>query len=122
MRLSRERLRARILRSIRVDPVTGCWLWRRRRNNQGYPTMTIRVEDRGHPVPMFAHRVSLQVFTNAPRRGQEAAHAVFCPNKHCVNPDHLRWATRLQNEADKRHPSRLRLREIHPPLHFLEMA
>lgn len=35
----------------------------------------------------------------APSPKHQAAHS--CGNRKCVNPDHIRWATRRENEADK---------------------
>lgn len=110
------RLRARILKNTLHLPETGCRVWTARHNNQGYAVMTVRLVGRKNPVPLLAHRVSLAVFKGAPRPGEEAAHDPACPHKDCCEPAHLRWATRLENEADKRHPSRLRLREVHPPI------
>lgn len=112
-----ELLRARILRNTILMPETGCRVWTRRYNNQGYPTITVRIPGYKHPVKMFAHRVALAIWKGAPRPGEEAAHdPTCCPHKGCCEPAHLRWATRTENEHDKRHPSRLRLREVHPPL------
>lgn len=118
----RIRLMLRLLRNVRVDHATGCWLYTGRLNNQRYPTITVRVRGRKHPVPMFAHRVACEIFKGAPKPGLEAAHVVDCPHRHCINPDHVRWATRTENEADKRHPSRLRLREVHPPMNTVAEA
>lgn len=118
-RARRLALQERIRRCSVVDERTGCWLWKCRLNNQGYPVMNVHVPNLGHRK-LFAHRVSLEVFKRPPRAGEEGAHdPVKCPHKHCVNPAHLRWATRSENERDKRHPSRLRLREVHPPVHSL---
>lgn len=112
-----EQLRARILRNTLYLAETGCRIWTKRHNNQGYPVITVRLEGRKNPVPLLAHRVALAVFKGAPRPGEEAAHdPERCPHKNCCEPAHLRWATRTENEADKRHPSRLRLREVHPPI------
>jgi hypothetical protein len=112
-----EQLRARILRNTQLIPETGCRVWIKRHNNQGYPIITVRLAGRKNPVPLLAHRVALAVYKGAPRAGEEAAHdPTLCPHKDCCEPTHLRWATRLENEADKRHPSRLRLREVHPPI------
>jgi hypothetical protein len=113
-------LMQRLLRNVRVDERTGCWLWTGRINNGGYPTLTMRLPGREHPVPIFAHRLSLEVFkpNRKPKEDEEAAHAIDCPFPHCVCPDHLRWASREQNEADKRHPRRLKVRELYPPTHF----
>ena len=116
-RTARERLKERIRRNSSVDEATGCWLWTARVNNQGYPTMSVRLPTRNTPYTLFAHRVSLDAFKRAPRPGEEAAHhPVKCPDhRHCVNPDHLRWATRSQNELDKARKRRaLRIREVPP--------
>lgn len=121
-RATRLRLQARILRnSVFISP-TGHRLWLGHINNQGYPTLTMRVEGRKNPVKMFAHRVSCEVFGRAPKDGEEAAHDPKCPFRHCVAKEHLRWAAREENEADKRHVSRLRLREVHPPIHSVGLA
>ena len=45
---------------------------------------------------------------NPPTSKHEAAHS--CGNGHlgCMNPKHLRWATRKENEADKKHHGTIR--------------
>lgn len=118
---TRWRLQGRILRNILVDAVTGCWRWARRKNNGGYPVMAYRVPGYRTPRKLVATRVSLEVFVGPPPSPEhEAAHdPERCPHTDCVNWRHLRWATREENEADKRHPRRLHVREIHPPLHRL---
>lgn len=118
----REQLIERLLRNVRVDEETGCWLWIRRLNNNGYPVMAMRVPGRKHPVPMFAHRVACELFKGPPKEGEESAHDVLCPFRHCIHPDHLRWATPRENAADKRHPSRLHVRFVPPPVHSIAGA
>ena len=116
-----ERLQIRIVRNSAIFLPTQCRLWTARLNNQGYPVMTVWIPGRGR-AKLFAHRVSLEIFVEPPEHDcMEAAHdPVLCPFKHCVEPAHLRWATRTENEADKRHPSRLMLREVPLPVHVLE--
>lgn len=55
-------------------------------------------------VSMTAHRAVLALFTGEmPPRSIHAAHLpTVCHNRMCVNPTHLRWATAVENEADKR--------------------
>ena len=53
---------------------------------------------------MQAHRYSLmqwQGLTEAPE-GMDAAHdPVLCTDRRCINPHHLRWATRSENLEDR---------------------
>lgn len=55
-------------------------------------------------VKMQAHRYSLmqwQGLTEAPE-GMDAAHdPVLCSDRRCINPHHLRWATRSENLEDR---------------------
>lgn len=124
---TKERFRQRILRNIFVDLRTGCWRWlgkktgkKYKRRGASYPLMTVRLPGYKTPRNLIATRVSLEVFVGPPPKGHEAAHdPERCPYADCVNWEHLRWATRKENEADKRHPRRLHVREIFPPTHRL---
>jgi hypothetical protein len=124
----RLRLQERIRRNSVVDPETGCWRWTGRKTNPKrgvkrarYPLITMRMPGYATPRTLIASRVSLEVFVGPPPTpAHEAAHdPMRCPHADCVNYAHLRWASREENEADKRHPSRLRVREMWPPTHRL---
>lgn len=120
------RLRARVIRNVRLDEVTGCWLWQRRINNDGYAVMNVRVPGRKQPVVMFAHRVAYEAFRG--RRiadGKVAAHAPECPHRHCCNYLHLRATTQSENERDKVRAKRKRqYKDVRTPRHtvILEAA
>lgn len=50
--------------------------------------------------PQRAHHVMMLLRSGGTRpEGREVAHS--CGNKWCVNPSHLRWATRPENLADR---------------------
>ena len=47
-----------------------------------------------------AHRLACRMaHGEPPRRSLDAAHS--CGERMCINPRHLRWATRAENEHDK---------------------
>lgn len=97
-------LRARVAAKIRVDEATGCHCW----------TGACAATRRGcRPVIQLARRKSRVVRVARlvlewaagppPTDLHEAGHT--CPkgeNEICVNPEHLRWMTRDENEAHKR--------------------
>ena len=71
-----------------------CIMWPFRKTPTGYGYVTIA--KRGYP----AHRASLAIHVGPPPSdSMEAAHS--CGNRGCVNPRHLRWASKRDNEADK---------------------
>lgn len=120
---AREKLRARITRNIAIHPVTGCWIWKRRANNGGYGTITVRLPDYENPVTLLVHRVSYWAFKRKVPAGRHVAHSVRCVSQKCCNPDHLRATTQSCNERDKKKAERWRrrwVRELHPPVHMAD--
>lgn len=76
---------------------SGCIEWTGAINRGGYGTVSIR----GHAAfpcrVQRAHRVALYLATGEPPEGH-VLHS--CDNRRCVNPEHLRSGTRLDNMRD----------------------
>lgn len=75
------------------DPETGCWVWQRSLQKQGYGILGFR------GATMLAHRVAMWMAT-----GEEPNGLVLhrCNNKPCCNPDHLYIGDKIDNYADLR--------------------
>lgn len=70
-----------------------CWDWPYAFNGVGYGKLG------WHGAVVDAHRlVCLLAHGDPAQPKMDAAHS--CGNRACINPHHLRWATRKQNHAD----------------------
>jgi hypothetical protein len=96
-------LAERVARKVVKDP-SGCWLWTgalslKRRGRRP----VIQVGGRGTRVISVARWTCEQKNGPPPTPEHEAGHT--CPGGErddCVNPDHLTWMTRVENELFKR--------------------
>ena len=71
------------------DPRTGCIVWAGPKTLHGYGRISFRGET------IYAHRHSWERVNGPIPDGMHIDHA--CHNKSCINPEHLRLATRVQN-------------------------
>lgn len=81
-----------------VLPYTGkeCLIWPYSKNSDGYAHIYHGGKVRS------AHRVVCEMVKGPPpTKGHEAAHECGNGNKGCVNPGHLFWKTRKQNQTDR---------------------
>lgn len=71
-----------------------CLIWPFGRNGYGYPNIKLDGKTLG------VHRLVCEAAHGIAPSGHDAAHS--CGNGHlgCVNPNHLRWATRKENMSD----------------------
>lgn len=87
-----------LLRSMIADALAGptdeCIEWPMSRFSNGYGQL------RFASMKMGAHRAAcLLAHGEPPAPDLDAAHS--CRMKHCVNPRHLSWETRVENQADR---------------------
>lgn len=90
----REAILAKVMKNVKIDEDTGCWVWQGGTSGNGrgggYPRMSLD----GQTVAV--HRV---MYTNVhgyvPSKKQ-IDHK--CRNRCCVNPDHLEMVTHRENQ------------------------
>lgn len=92
--LRRERILARIVEKIAIDPESGCWIWQGTTSGNGrgggYPRMTYD----GQTVAV--HRVIATHFFGYLPGKKQIDHV--CRQRLCVNPAHLEIVTHKQNQ------------------------
>lgn len=100
---SLESMYSRMLKDRTIDKETGCWLWSNHLSQTGYGVILRRGTGKPHGGRLKrvrCHVISLCINKGDRPKNHEACHELFCPNKNCFNPQHLRWGTRSDNVRD----------------------
>lgn len=100
----------RFLESYTPEPNTGCWLWTRLVDKDGYGIHFANKQGR-------AHRFSFTIFKHEIPKGMIVMHS--CDTPSCVNPDHLRLGTYYENSNDM--VNKMRCRYKRPIKEILEI-
>lgn len=79
---------------LRIDKTETCWVWRGTKNGYGYGTFLLPGSDKS----LRAHRFSYELHNGPIPEGMVIMHT--CDNPPCVNPDHLKIGTKLDNNRD----------------------
>lgn len=77
---------------VSPEPNSGCWLWTGSATRRGYGHFWVNGKCEK------AHRASYRMFVGPIPDGHDVMHK--CDTPSCVNPDHLRPGTRLENMSD----------------------
>lgn len=88
-----DRQRVNFEAMISPEPNSGCWLWLGYTNRDGYGKFNVGGKIDG------AHRVSYREYRGQIPPGYLVLHS--CDVASCVNPDHLRLGSDVENAADK---------------------
>ena len=76
------------------EPNTGCWIWLRGVNSNGYGSISYKGK------PYGAHRASYMAYFGDDPEGLDIHHK--CNNRLCVNPDHLDAVTHSENICEQK--------------------
>ncbi len=91
-RVANGSLMAEVRRAIAEAEPGSCWEWPYGKASTGYGHLSFNGRNMG------AHRVVCILAHGENKEGLDAAHT--CGNRTCINPHHLRFATRAENLDD----------------------
>ena len=106
-------VQSRIKRAVKIDPISGCWVWQRTRCTGGYGQISSKLfgrVSRNQIRHISAHRASWLGFKGDIPGRLWVLHR--CDNPPCVNPEHLFLGTALDNTHDAIAKGRMNSPEI----------
>lgn len=90
-------IKTRLSLKKKVDPTTGCWLWKGEKNREGYGKITFMGKKR------LVHRVSAMLYNGYDLNSYETAGLQInhtCKHRNCYNPSHLKIGSHRDNMED----------------------
>jgi hypothetical protein len=98
--------RQRLLDNIEIVTESGCWIWMRHLNGDGYGNIRIRGPKEK------VHRAAYRIFVGELPPGLVVCH--HCDVRCCVNPSHLFLGTQKENVQDmlRKHGTRITRRKL----------
>jgi hypothetical protein len=81
----------KIKANTEIDPISGCWNWKRAINKNGYGLVH-------YGKCRTAHRVAYELFIGEIPKGAQVLHK--CDNPRCINPEHLFLGSHQDNMND----------------------
>ena len=92
-RVNFNALPARFREKISIDATSGCWMWIGYIRPNGYGYCKVKKHDRWQSE--LSHRAIWKILIGEFPKGLVIDH--LCRTRKCVNPLHLEWVTRAEN-------------------------
>lgn len=93
--MSTEEIGRWIIEQVEVDPDSGCWVWTRGLDQNGYGILRFQGKKR------FVHRLTFSIFVGPLADGLVVDH-IDCISTACCNPAHLRQVSQTGNQQNRR--------------------
>lgn len=106
MKTAMQRFNSKV--DVQGSPALKCWLWLGAKDYKGYGRFRVSSTP---SLFMQAHRWLFQELRHSLSKEDTLDH--LCPNKHCVNPNHLRVATIRDNILSGNGPAAQNARKTH---------